>query len=183
MDPNEKVLWEAEFNPKVKMYWLLSGAIVLTICVITIPLLPVWLILGNFVTQKYLDQMSCTLTDRAVRIRKGFFVRVEKAAPLDKLTDVGTVQGPIMRAMDLTGLSFETAGQSSQGALISMVGIVDPEGFREAVLEQRDKRAARGDSGRTAAASSTGAPGGEEVVGLLRDIRDGLSRIESKLDQ
>ena len=49
------------------------------------------------------------------------------------------IQGPLMRMFDLYRLSFETAGQSAQGALVSLIGIDDAEGFRETILSQKDK--------------------------------------------
>jgi putative membrane protein len=36
-------------------------------------------------------------------------------------------------------LSFETAGQSAQGALVSLIGIDDAINFRETILSQKDK--------------------------------------------
>ncbi len=122
----------AEFSPKVRTYWLLSGALVLTITVVGIPLLLLWFPLGRMLTQRYLDRMSCVLTDKALKVGKGIWVRTEKTIPLDKITDMGMVQGPIMRHLDLHTLTVETAGQSGEGALVSLTGIVDARLFREA---------------------------------------------------
>ena len=36
-------------------------------------------------------------------------------------------------------MSFETAGQSAQGALVSLIGIDDAINFRETILSQKDK--------------------------------------------
>ena len=44
-----------------------------------------------------------------------------------------------MRQFGLYRLSFETAGQSGQGALVSLLGVVDAETFREAILKQKDE--------------------------------------------
>ena len=33
---DERVLWEAEFNPRVTTYWLLNGAIILTATIVGI---------------------------------------------------------------------------------------------------------------------------------------------------
>jgi putative membrane protein len=49
------------------------------------------------------------------------------------------VQGPLMRVFNLYRLSFETAGQSAQGALVSLIGINDADTFRETILAQKDK--------------------------------------------
>lgn len=177
---SDKVLWEAEFNPKVRTYWLLSGAIVLAITVVGILLLPFWFIFGNAVIGRYLKYMSCTLSERNLRFSKGMFVRVEKTIPLDKITDLGLVQGPIMRHYDLQALSVETAGQSAQGALLKLIGIVNTEDFRAAVLKQRDKVSGsltEGEPAKDALPQST-APTSEA---LLTEIRDALHRIEHQL--
>jgi len=67
------------------------------------------------------------------------FNKEEKSIPLEKITDVAMVQGPLMRVFNLYRLSFETAGQSAQGALVSLIGINDAETFRETILAQKDK--------------------------------------------
>ena len=51
-------LIEAEFNPKVRSYWLLSGTVVLTATIVGIPLLPVWWIVGHWVTGWDVGAMS-----------------------------------------------------------------------------------------------------------------------------
>ena len=179
MSNQPEVLWDATFNPRVRTYWLLSGAIILTVTIFGILLLPVWFLLGNYFTGRYLERMRCTLTTRSLMVGKGFFVRVEKTVPLDKITDVGLVHGPIMRHLGLQAISVETAGQSSQGALIRMVGIKDTTAFREAVLEQRDKVVASVAEPGGAALPSPATDAGSAA--LLTEIRDSLLRIEDKL--
>ncbi|TWU67561.1 PH domain-containing protein [Crateriforma conspicua] len=176
---DEKVLWKAEFNPKVKSYWLLSGTIVMLCTIILIPLIPVWFVLGMLVTDRYLKSCSCELTDRSLKVGKGILVRTEKTVPLDRITDLGLVQGPIMRMLDIEALSVETAGQSSQGSLVQLTGIKNGRAFRDAVLEQRDRVSIQesapvqtSDAGIDASASQT-----------LVEIRDILRRMESRLEQ
>lgn len=178
------VLWEAEFNPKVRTYWLLSGAMVLFLSIVGIPLLIIWFAIGWRITEIYLERMRCVLTERTLEFGKGMLVRVEKTVPLDKITDLGLVHGPIMRYLGLQALSVETAGQSSQGALVRLVGIRDTEAFREAVLAQRDRMVAAGrDSGSLPPASETNASGlsGGDALPVLEEIRDTLRRIEQNL--
>jgi len=172
-----KYIRRAEFNTKVCTYWLLSGALILAVTIVGIPLLLLWFPIGRVFTRRYLDRMSCVLTDKALEVRKGIFVRVEKTIPLEKITDMGMVQGPIMRHLDLHKLTVETAGKSAEGALVSLTGIIDAKSFREAVLRQRDV---------ISAASSHSAHTGvsQEPTGassLLSEIRDSLLRIEAKL--
>ena len=174
-----RVLAEAEFTRDVCKYWLLHGSILMVVCVVTIPLLPIWLVLGMMITGRYLDHMSCTLTEKSLIVKKGMLNRIEKTIPLEKITDLGLNQGPIMRAMDLHALSLETAGSSGTpygGALVSLLGITDTVGFRDKVLAQRDLLV---DSSPTPSAQQ--APPGD--AGVLEDIRDTLHRIEDVLKQ
>lgn len=172
---DETVLAEAQFNRKVKTYWLLSGTVTLVATIVGIALLPLWLVLGNYFTERYLRHMRCTLTDRSLKVSHGMLVRTEKTVPLDKITDLALIEGPIMRYLDLQAVKVETAGASSPGALIKLVGIVDARGFRDRVLRQRDAVAAlSAPSDKTLAAP-------EQDDSVLREIRDVLIRIEEKL--
>ncbi len=175
----ERHIRRAEFNSKVCTYWLLSGAIIMTATIVGIPLLLLWFPIGLVFTKRYLDRMDCLLTDKALKVRKGIFVRIEKTIPLEKITDMGMVQGPIMRHFDLCTLTVETAGQSGEGALVSLTGIIDAKSFREAVLDQREA---------ISVASSQSAPAGVrqdplDASSLLSEIRDSLFRIESILEK
>lgn len=179
-----KVLREASFDPKLPTYLLLSGTIVLVVLIVTIPLAVVYFIVGRFFINRYVERMSCTLTERTLEIRKGLINRVESTIPLEKITDLQMIQGPIMRAMGLHGFKVETAGQSAGpgASLVSLVGIVDAPGFREAVLDQRDAMAEG--RGRATASPAAAAPelAGESVVGLLTEIRSSLHRVEKSLE-
>ena len=182
-----KVLREASFDPKLSSYLLLSGVIVLVVCIITIPLALVYFVVGKLFIDKYIERLSCTLTERTLEIRKGWINRVESTIPLEKITDLQMVQGPIMRAMGLHGFKVETAGQSAGPGshLVSMIGIVDASGFREAVLDQRDavsegRVRSTQPADHTSEAPSIDAAASAEV---LTDIRDSLHRVEKLLSQ
>jgi len=175
-----RILAEAEFTKKVCTYWLLSGGVGLLVCIVTIPLLPFWFLFGMMITRKYLERMSCTLTEKTLIFRKGIFNRIEKTIPLEKITDLGMKQGPIMRALDLHALSVETAGSSGSdtgSALISLIGIKDTIGFRNQVLAQRDLLI----SGEVQEQSHRPSISGD--AGVLDDIRDTLHRIEDAIKQ
>ncbi len=171
----ERLIRAATFNPRVKTYWLLSGALLCVLTIVGIPFLLIWIPLGLIFTGRYLDRMSCELTNKALKVRKGLLVRTEKTIPLEKITDMGMVQGPIMRWLDIERLSVETAGQSGTGALVSLVGIEHAKDFREAVLEQRDEVSSR--SARQEATEAT--PSSE--AGGLDAIHQTLLRIEGLL--
>lgn len=171
------VLAQAEFNRKVRTYWLLSGALICVASVVGILILPLWFLFGTYFTERYLKHMKCVLTDRSLKVSRGMFVRLEKTVPLDKITDLALIEGPIMRLLGLQAMKVETAGQSSAGALIKLVGIVDAREFRDTVLRQRDAVA----SVALSTPSETGAVPSAPDEALLRDIRDTLMRIEEKL--
>ncbi len=177
---NERVLWQAEFNERVTTYWLLSGAWILTITCVGIPLLPIWFLVGGAVTRKHLKTYSCTLTNRSLKFTKGWLVRMEKTVPLDRITDVGLIQGPLMRYFDIEALSVETAGQSAAGALLTLAGIKDGRKFRDAVLKQRDL-VVGSEEDRKLVPGAPPAGAGSDMTDLVQQIRDTLLRIEARL--
>lgn len=178
------ILRQAEFDPKVKSYWIWSLVFVLTIFIITIPLAIIYYFIAHFFVSKYLENMSCTLTERTLDIKKGIFNKTESTIPLEKITDLQLFQGPIMRYFGIHGFKVETAGQSSPtgGALVNLVGIVDTKEFRQAVLDQRD-RANAGTAPAIAPATQASAPtqADSATTELLTDIRDSLQRIEQHM--
>ena len=110
--------------------------------------------------------------------------RVEKTIPLDKITDLGYFQGPIMRYLGIDGLTVETAGQSSsEGALVKLHGVVDARDFRDAVLRQRDAMMASTTQSQAAAAGLGESPEALVADGVLLEIRDTLQRIEGHLSK
>jgi len=136
---SEKIVLEATFNPSVKTYWLLSLLLFSTLIVIGIPLLVISIPIFYLISSKMIAAMSAVITERKLIVRKGIFNKEEKTIPLEKITDVAMTQGPLMRMFNLYRLSFETAGQSAQGALVSLIGIEDAINFRETILSQKDK--------------------------------------------
>lgn len=173
----ENPIEQAVFNDKVCVYWLMSVAMVLTLTFIGIPLLLLWFPLGLMITRRYLASMECALTERTLKVKKGILVRTEKTIPLEKITDVGMVQGPLMRRFGIHMLTFETAGQSAPGALVSMTGIVDPEAFREKVLSRRDAAQERASEAPREERQSKA----DDATAILADIRDSLLRIEKSV--
>lgn len=180
---DEAVLRQATFDPQVRTYWLLTGALILTVTIVGIPLLIFWFPIGYVLTGRYMERLRCVLTEKNLHVARGVLVRQEKTVPLDKITDLAMSHGPIMRSLGLRGLSVETAGQSGPGSLIKLVGIEGTEEFRAAVLAQRERVGASG--GASSAPSPAAAAAGEaaaESGKLLTEIRDALLRIERRLD-
>ncbi len=179
----EKVILKAQFNPKVKTYWVLSPALALVCTIVGIPFLLIWVPIGLMVCGRYLASLECVLTNKSVKLKSGVLNRMEKTIPLDKITDMGLIQGPIMRAMDLERLTVETAGSSAPGALASVVGVVNAREFRDAVMRQKELLAEGKSDEESAAVGGAGTDAsisGAEGIALLREIRDSLHRLESR---
>ena len=98
---------------------------------------------------------------------------------IGNITDLVTVQGPLMRLFYLRTLTVETAGQSGQGALVSLTGIVDAESFRETVLAQREVVGATNLSAPSSSDDGPNIASGSDT--LLLEIRDSLHRLEGLL--
>lgn len=184
MAREQKIIRKAEFNDNVCKYWLLTGIMTCIISIVGIPFLLIWIPTGLIFTRRYLASMECVLTPKSLKVKKGIFVKIEKTIPLEKITDMGMRQGPIMRAMGLHTLTIETAGQSGPGgALVSLTGIIDAEDFRETVLDQRDaeKEKTEPSSPSTSEVSNHAtATSDPELKAVLVEIRDVLKRIEAQ---
>ncbi len=179
-----KVLREAEFDPAIKTYWVLSTIIICVVCIVTIPLIPVIVLIVFWFMDRWIARLKCTLTDRTLEIKKGVLNRVQSTIPLEKITDLQMYQGPIMRMLGIEGFKVETAGQSvgPGGSLVNMVGIVNTEDFREAVLEQRDRLAAREHAHPSSpVGTQASAVSDEGAARTLEEISATLKRIEGHL--
>ena len=189
-------------------YRATSNTVPAVACIVGIPLAPFVYLITLWHQKKFYDRLEVILTRRDLVVRMGVWNRQEKSIPLEKITDVAILEGPIMRMFGVKGLRIETAGQVSGAmGLVNLVGIDDPDGFRDRILEQRD-RISDGDAeaaslphasgarpgaagagtagmGGTAPAVAAGVGFGAgavsadpEVLALLREIRDQLGRLE-----
>lgn len=173
MNQKAVILQKASFNPKIKTYLLLYGALVSLITVVLIPVIPLWLIFGSLYLNRYFDRLECELTTRSLRFKKGYIFHTERTIPLDKIQDLTFKEGPLLKHFGLSILKIETAGNTGQGTSdLSLIGIIDAFNFRNLVFEQRDKVTDN---------SSSTVPADDSMTKLLTDIRDSLQRIEEKI--
>ena len=142
-------LLKASFNPIVRTYLLLYVAFVLCCTLIGIPLAVLWLCgIGQWWSRHYFEKLECELTERTLHFKQGIFVQIEKTIPLDTIQDLTFVEGPVLRAFNLCMLKIETAGKGEKGLTgfgneMSLIGIIDAQNFRKAVLDQRQTLADR----------------------------------------
>jgi putative membrane protein len=175
MKDRSPVINQAEIKPEVIRYHLWGVVIFSVITVAGILLLPIIWPLSKYLLERYYQRLEVVLTRRDLKVRRGILNIEEKTIPLEQITDLALRQGPLMRLFDIKGMRVETAGQSSDGPLLTVVGIADVDDFRDAVLDQRDRISDEDD------AKPSGRPAESDTTALLTDIRNSLKRIEIRL--
>lgn len=175
-----RVLRTAEISPQAIRYSMITFTIGMVATIVGIFILPLAWPIAYWYYRKFYGSLEVVLTTRELQVSRGVLVRQEKSIPLEKVTDLALVQGPIMRRMGIKGLQVETAGQSSGGmALVRLIGIEDTDGFRDDALDQRDKVTDRPDASPTEAEASPSSSPSSDA--LLTEIRDTLARIDQRL--
>ena len=174
------VVAEAQFDRNIASWGrvVISGYLFIT--VVGILLIPFWWAISFWYGAEYLRRVSAKLTTNALEIRIGVFFRKESTIPLNRITDVRLHDGPVMRHYGLRGLKVETAGASGQDSSSegNLIGVIDAEAFRNAVLAQR-QLVIDAESGRSTATAPLADSASSGAV--LVEIRDILARIEKRL--
>ncbi len=153
----------------IVMFWCL-------VSFIGIPFIPIWMLIGWIFTKRYYNSLECTLTTKTIEIKKGVLFRVEKTIPLDRIQDLTLREGPLLRALKLSMVEIETAGQSNpQGSDAKIIGINDAKEFRNTVLKQRDVLL------EASAPKLKSEPIHSDDKNVLVEIRDSLLNIEKYL--
>ena len=169
---DSRMLASAQFDKRLITYWWLMSTFMMFVSIVGWLFIPVWIFVGYFVHQKQYQNLGMDLTDRSLNVRQGWLFKKQQNIPLDKITDMAVIEGPILSALGLCHLTIETAGGSGGGGSASLTGVIDALGFRDLVLKQRDGVAHKGIEATSMQThpSSTGS--------VLVEIRDILRRIE-----
>lgn len=171
-----KTLIKATFNPRIKRYLKIYGAIICAVTVVGIVLLPIYFIIAPYFINKYFNNLKAELTTRALSFEKGIIFHVERTIPLDKIQDLTFKEGPLLKYFGLSILKVETASGGGQGqADLTLIGIQGAADFRKKVLEQRDEVTDN-------KYSSSGSESSESTLAVLKEIRDSLKSIDRKID-
>lgn len=172
-----KLLFEAQFEPRIKTYIHASVIITMVATVFGIVLIPVWLIAGSYYLNRYFENLYCKLTTRALHFKKGVLFTTERTIPLDKIQDLTFQEGPLLRYFGLSSIMIETAGQSSANMTdMKLIGIIDAQKFRQMVIEQRDEITYN----RSGSVVNETADNDHPLLPLLQEISDTLKRMEKK---
>ena len=172
-----QVIETAEFNPRIKAYVFIVGALILLVSIVGIPLLIFWLLgLGQYYSQRYYRSLECRLTHRQLEFKKGIFFKVEKTIPLENIQDLTFLDNPVLRLFDLRILKIETAGQSNpKGSDMKLIGIRHFADFKDRVMDQRERlRSNRSND-------SDNSLKGETTTALLHDIKELLTEIKDRM--
>ena len=70
-----------------------------------------------------------------LRVDGGVFFLFRKSIPLERITDVNLVQGPLLRRFGIWAMRIQTAGSSRCEAIL--YGVREPEKIRTLILSQR----------------------------------------------
>lgn len=132
---------QAEFNPLIRPYLVISIGFTLLMTIVGIPLAILWFLgVGQWWARHYFDKLECVLSENTLRFRKGIIFQVEKTIPLENIQDVTFIEGPLLKRFHLSILKFETAGQSAgQAHDMKLVGIIDAHHYRSQILAAREK--------------------------------------------
>lgn len=184
----DTLIQKASFEDATR-YWLWYYGLIIGITIVGIPLLIIILPILYLAKSIEYKNLSCELHERSVKIKRGWLNKREQTIPLDKITDLGIHQNFFMRRMGVEGITIETAGQSAGAmALVMLVGMRDARGFRDTVLDQRDRLAYGDDSAAapsTTRASHSTAPAADtsELTEILREIRDEVRALRSDMNR
>tara|TARA_B110000467_G_C18326678_1_gene489570 strand:- start:2364 stop:2885 length:522 start_codon:yes stop_codon:yes gene_type:complete len=157
-----------EFDKKIIIYWWLVANLSLLASVVGIVVMVFWVPFGWLIHKKQYEHMSAALTDRSVNMRMGWMFKKQQNIPLDKLTDVSIHEGPILNALGVVRMQFETAG----AAPFILTGVKNSEQFRDLVLRQRDSLVSNPQQTGSSISSNE----------VLVEIRDLLKSIDSRIE-
>jgi len=171
------LIQKAEFNSKIKTYILITIAFFLLVTVIGIPILIIWLLgLGQYISNRYYENISCELTTRHLEFKKGVLFKVEKTIPLENIQDLTFIENPLLKYLDLRILKIETAGQSNpKGSDMKLIGIIGAADFKKSVLHQRELLKNKDSIGNVQTETSN-----EQINKTLIEIRDILNEMNNK---
>jgi putative membrane protein len=96
------------------------------------------LFLAWWLPRKQADALRYWLDDDTLFVEQGVYFLTRKAIPVDRITDIAMVQGPLMRRMGIWALRVHTAGTGGASPEATLLGAVQPELVRKEILAARN---------------------------------------------
>lgn len=119
-----EIYGEFEFDRGVlRKYWMVGSGILFGIIGllgavftfgVSLLLVPIALVLVYVWLELVFKRLRYEVDEDSVNIRKGVLMHVEKVIPLEKITDIKLIQGPLMRFFGVYYVLLQTAGSSAQ---------------------------------------------------------------------
>lgn len=177
MTSESNIIQKAKFNPKIQIYILITGAFILSVTLVGIPLLIIWLLgLGQYIAKQFYENLSCQLTDTVLEFKKGFLFKIEKTIPLENIQDLTFNENPLSKYLGLNILKIETAGQSNpQGSDMKLIGILNSAEFKQKVLKQRELLKSGNKVENIQSDSES-----NQIVNVLSEIKDILVELKNR---
>ena len=88
-----------------------------------------------FYTQQRANNLRYWLDGNTLRVDSGVFFLIRKSIPLERITDIALVQGPLLRYFGIWVMQVQTAGSAQCEA--TLYGVREPEKIRELILSHR----------------------------------------------
>jgi putative membrane protein len=128
----------------VRNYWYcaagaLFGFLTLVSFGVVAPLLVLWLIFGHWWIGKEFERRRYEVDEDSVNVRSGVLFHQEKVIPLEKITDIRLIQGPLMRIFGVYNVMIQTAGSGAQIPEATMIfgSCARAEEVRERIMTAR----------------------------------------------
>lgn len=118
--------------------------------------------------------------DEGVSMSYGILFRQETYLTYRRIQDIHVTRGIIQRKLGLASVSVQTASGSS-GAEMVIDGIRNPEALRDYLYSKMRGARQEGEEGETTSTETAAPVGQDEALMLLREIRDELSTLRSRL--
>jgi len=109
--------------------------IIVFIVLASVFLLLVLSVFGHWLCPQQANNLCYRLEGSTLRADGGVFFLFRKSIPLERITDVALVQGPLMRFFNIWAMRIQTAGSAQCEA--TLYGVRNPEEMRELILSQR----------------------------------------------
>ncbi len=177
--------------------WLIINFLIFVVFVSSFVLVPLFLSGGPFFwavgglgilvvlfiiwTRLYYDSMWYELHDDEMRWKRGVIFRRTGIVPYNRITNIDIRQGPVMRALDISTLSIQTAGYSGQAqSEIRIEAMVYAEELRE-LIRTMVRVSSGGDGTGTGVAVPHPATGSADLQQVLDEMRAIRALLEKKL--
>jgi len=126
----------ALFSPFVLIMSVAGGPFVATVVFMLI----VWILgllvaFGLWLCPQQANNLRYRLEGSTLRADGGVFFLFRKSIPLERITDIALVQGPLLRYFNIWAMQIQTAGSAQCEA--TLYGVRNPEEMRELILSRR----------------------------------------------